>query len=214
MPDSAHKLLHPGRMSSENAVQDDYPVLLKRAREAKGMTQQQMGDAIRVSKQHYGRIENGKVRVDVDLARELSSLLGMKTHELFPQLDAPEIATVPLVGFVGAGEQVFGFDDRETGRIEAPPGAANAVVVTVRGSSMWPAYREGDLLFYQPTPSFDPAKCLGRDCVVQVIDGPTYVKRVLAGATPGVFTLASYRAPEINDVRIAWGAPIQWVKRP
>ncbi len=43
--------------------------------------------------------------------------------------------------------------------------------------------------------------------------GEGYVKKLTNGAAPGSFTLVSYNAPPIENVRLLWAAPIIWVKR-
>ncbi len=182
-------------------------------REELGLTKTEVARRIGTSKQHYGRLESGETSLDAEWLRKLAAALQCRPVDLVPELGRAGIS-VPLVGHVGAGEKVHNYDDRgDLEQVDPPPGAERCVVVRVRGDSMWPAFREGDLLFFEPTSSFDPQRCLFRDCVVQVVDGPTYVKRVLPGPRPGSFTLASYRSPEIPDVAIQWASPVLWIKR-
>jgi len=54
---------------------------------------------------------------------------------------------------------------------------------------------------------------LNKDCVVKSDQGEGYVKKLATGATPGTFTLISYNAAPIENVRLLWAAPIIWVKR-
>lgn len=181
-------------------------------REQLGLTKAEVARRIGTSKQHYGRLESGETGLDPEWLSKIAKALQCRPVDLMPELGEGSV-TVPLVGYVGAGEQVYNFGDGALEQLESPPGAEHAVVVRVRGDSMWPAYREGDLLFYQPTTTFDPQRCLYRDCIVQVVDGPTFVKRILPGPSSGSFTLASYRAPEMLGVRIQWATPVLWVKR-
>jgi transcriptional regulator with XRE-family HTH domain len=181
-------------------------------REALGLTKTQAAKLIGTSKQHYGRLESGETGLDLHWLKKIAKALQCSPIDLQPDL-AQGGGTAPLTGYVGAGEKVFNFDDGYLEDVEAPPGAEEMHVVRVKGDSMWPAYREGDYLFFTPTDSFNEQACLYRDCVVQVVDGPTYVKRILPGPTRGEYTLASYRASEITDVRIRWASPILWVKR-
>jgi hypothetical protein len=56
-------------------------------------------------------------------------------------------------------------------------------------------------------------QCIGKDCVVKTDQGEGYVKKLTNGAASGSFTLVSYNAPPIENVRLLWAAPIIWVKR-
>jgi phage repressor protein C with HTH and peptisase S24 domain len=177
-----------------------------------GLTKTQVAKLVGTSKQHYGRLESGETGLDLHWLKKIAKALQCRPVDLQPEL-AQGAGAAHLVGYVGAGEKVFNFDDGDLEEVEAPPGVAEAHVVRVKGDSMWPAYREGDFLYFTPTDAFDEQACLYRDCVVQVVDGPAYVKRILPGPGRGTYTLASYRASEITDVRIRWAAPILWVKR-
>jgi len=119
---------------------------------------------------------------------------------------------VPLVGYVGAGAEMFSLDDGGSlDEIEPPPGiGASAVAVRVRGDSMFPRYMDGDTLIYDAHVSPDRAD--GQECVVALPDGRRYVKLVRA-ETDGTFTLESWNAPPIRHVQVEWLAPIIWVKR-
>ena len=182
-------------------------------RQELGLTKTEVARRIGTSKQHFGRLESGETSLDPAWLRKLARALACRPIDLLPELGQVGVS-VPLVGYVGAGEQVHNFDDRgDLEQLEPPPGGERCAVVRVRGDSMWPAYREGDLLFFEPRDTFDPQHCLFRDCVVQLVDGPTYIKRILPGPQPGRYTLASYRSPEIPSVSIHWAAPVLWIKR-
>ena len=181
-------------------------------REALGLTKTQVAKLVGTSKQHYGRLESGETGLDLHWLRKIAKALQCSPIDLEPDL-AQVVSTAPLIGYVGAGEKVFNFDDGSLEEVEAPPGSLELHVVRVKGDSMWPAYREGDHLFFAPADNVDEQACLYRDCVVQVADGPAYVKRLIPGPNRGTFTLASYRASEMTDVRVRWASPILWVKR-
>lgn len=180
-------------------------------REQLKLNKTEAAQRVGTSKQHYGRLESGVTGLDTDWLEKLGKAFECRPIDLVPELGTAEATSVPLMGYVGAGEKVFNYDDGEFERIEPLP--LEASVLRVRGDSMWPAYREGDLLFYVPTDTFDPQRCLYRDCIVQTLDGPTYVKRVIPGPEPMLYTLTSYRAPEIIGVKIRWAAPVLWIKR-
>lgn len=118
---------------------------------------------------------------------------------------------VPLVGFVGAGAEVFPIDDGGAlDEIEPPPGIGpNAVAVQVRGDSMYPRYMEGDTLIYDAHVPLEKAD--GQECVVALRDGRRFVKIVrVSGET---VSLESFNAPPIRDQEVEWAGPVLWVKR-
>lgn len=125
---------------------------------------------------------------------------------------------VPIVGYVGAGSEVFPIDDHAKGAgiddTERPPGEEEEVVgVIVRGDSMFPVYRDGDILFYGRTLTREPHILNGQECVVRLTDGRSFVKLVKTVRRSKRFTLSSWNAPDIEDAEIDWAAPVKWVKR-
>src|SRR5690348_5798355 len=54
--------------------------------------------------------------------------------------------TIRLAGFVGAGQEVYQFDEDGAGFVEAPPGAVPETdAVEVQGESMLPLYEAGTI---------------------------------------------------------------------
>ena len=64
-----------------------------------------------------------------------------------------------------------------------------------------------------PCPAVHESECVGAECVVKVIEGPTLVKTVMRGSANGLYSLLSYNAPPIADRRIEWAAPVLWVDK-
>ncbi len=124
-------------------------------------------------------------------------------------------ATVPIRHYVGAGDEVHLFDDDERlGDTAAPPGFEKGSAVIVRGSSMRPLYVPGDVLFFkmrEEPPKKDLPK---RAVIVQVTDGPLYLKKILPGTKKGLFHLISVNptTPELLDRHIDSIARIGWIR--
>lgn len=117
-------------------------------------------------------------------------------------------------GYVGAGAEVNLVDDFPKGdgleEVDIPPGVPDdAVVVIVRGDSMYPRYFEGERLFYIRDYQ-SPAELLNRECVVKIADGRIYVKVIRRGSTNSHFNLESWNAntPTLEDQVIEWAAPV------
>lgn len=138
-------------------------------------------------------------------------------NDLYASLTAPldstaeNIMQVKLKGFVGAGQEVYQFDEDGAGYVEAPPSATQATeAVEVRGESMWPLYEDGTLLYYSR--QLSPDMMVGKRCIVRLADDRTLVKSIRKGSERGLFTLVSLNAPDIEDVALMWAAPIDWIK--
>lgn len=117
---------------------------------------------------------------------------------------------VRVVGYAGAGAEVHAVDDHEKGagldvvQVDFPV-KHGTIGVIVRGDSMMPMFEDGDLIGYIRDAA-GPEQLLGKICVVKVVDGPTYIKRLRRGSMPGLYTLSSSNARDIEDVEIEWAA--------
>lgn len=117
---------------------------------------------------------------------------------------------VPIVGYIGAGAQVFPLDDHEKGAgldyVEVPfPVRPGTVCAIVRGDSQLPMFEDGDLIGFVQRGE-DPTNLIGKRCVVKLTDGRILIKRLRRGAEPGLFTLISSNARDIEDVEVEWAA--------
>ena len=147
----------------------------------------------------------------------LASLAGLHPLEfIYGRPSGPGRATAPVVGYVGAGQQVFTIDDHALGAgldevdslVSHASGGPPVVAVRIRGDSMHPM-KDGWLLFYTRDQDGVPAECVGRLCILQVAgEGPTLVKEIRRGYQPGTFTLVSWNAAPMEDVALAWAAPV------
>ena len=124
-------------------------------------------------------------------------------------------AEVPLVGYMEVGAEVIELAQGESTSprgVEAPPdGVDVTAAIEVRGDGMYPAYSDGDVIYYTAPVPLD--ECLGKQCVVKLTDGRMLVKRVDQGGTPHRLTLTSYNAPPIIDADVEWIARVAWVKK-
>jgi phage repressor protein C with HTH and peptisase S24 domain len=122
---------------------------------------------------------------------------------------------VPLVGYIGAGAEVFAIDDHEKGdgleMIPAPPGMLNGIALIVRGTSMTPKYDDGEVIFIEKT-VYAIDSLIGENCYLQLPDGRSYLKKLQYGSRPGLYSLISYNAPPIIDVPIERAYPIAFTK--
>ena len=192
---------------------------LLRAMEDAEVDQTRLADLLGISRPAVTQWVSGATTPKGKRLEQIASVLNTTTAALFtyePALAGKRM--VAVVAYVGAGETVYPFDDAPLGGglelVPAPPGADEELAaVVVRGSSMVPVFWEGDLLFYTRDSGFDRSECLYQECIVKVLDGPTYVKHVMPGSTNSTFTLTSYNAAPLLDQEIEWAAPVRHVNR-
>lgn len=141
----------------------------------------------------------------------LSKLAGALDVPLADLLAAPRVS---IVGYIGAGGEVvfedLGVDEYET--VLRPPGiSGNLVALVVRGSSMLPKYKDGDIIYIQRTHDGVLPEYIGEDCAVRLSTGGTYIKQLIAGNEPGRFTLLSLNADPMENVEVEWATLVRFV---
>lgn len=178
---------------------------IREVREQRGLNQTDVAEMVGCKQADVQRIEAGTVRNSKYLAPIL---------KLF-NLSENTQATVPVVGYVGAGAQVFAIDDHEKGdgieEVPAPPGMLNGIALIIRGDSMEPKYDDGEIIYIEKTlHSIDTL--IGAVCYVQLADGRSYLKKLQLGSRPGTFNLISFNGPAILDVVVERAYPIAFVR--
>ena len=196
---------------------------LRKYRKLANLTQAQLADLVEggvSNPQHVSRIEKLEFNMSAEWAELYSQALNstgkvnIKPWQLM--FDAEEsAATVPLMGYVGAGAKIctdgieYPADD-----VEAPPEyTPSTAALCVRGDSMYPAYFDGDLIYYDTQQGSTPQHFIGQHVVVKLTSNDIYIKQIANGSSPKKFNLLSFNAPPMLDVEIEWVAKIKWVKK-
>mgnify|MGYP000373108739 CR=1 FL=1 len=123
---------------------------------------------------------------------------------------------MPIVGFVSAGEGWTPFDgDGPVDEVDIAVAEGPAVALVVRGTSMVPAYRDGDVLIGTKRPTQNLVRLIGMDCIIETRRGERYVKFLSRGSIRGRYNLKSYNPAhtDIENADVAWAAPITFVLR-
>ena len=126
---------------------------------------------------------------------------------------------IPLVGYASGGEGWVPFDEGTTLRtsdtVEFELGDHDVIAIEVRGNSMAPVYRDRETLFCQRRSAQHAHNLIGRDCAIRTANGKHFIKILKKGSRPGVFNLKSFNPvfDDIEDVTLAWAAPVAWVRR-
>ena len=180
---------------------------LKDARKRAGLSQEALGLAADSGRSTIVKLEKGILPMSDAWAKRLAPHLGVRPDQLW------DGDPVPIVGYVGAGQRVFAYDDMTTSddSISKPPmTSGDLLAVEVRGDSMLPLAEEGWHIVYTAEATVDEAAVVNRVCVVQLDeDGSMLVKRVIRGSKPYHYHLLSMNAPAIEDVRLRWAAVVK-----
>lgn len=123
---------------------------------------------------------------------------------------------VPVAGYIGAGGSIdfegFGEDWDGAETVVRPPVETDVLIaLIVRGDSMFPKYRDGDVIYISRNHEGVRKDYIGEDCAVRTVDGGSFLKTLAKGSRPGTFTLRSLNAPDMEDVQVEWATPILFV---
>lgn len=180
---------------------------LKDARKRAGHTQDGLGKLANSGRSTIVKLEKGDLPMTEAWAKRLAPHLNVRPDQLW---DGP---SVPIVGYVGAGQRVYAYDDLAGAgdSISRPPmTSGDLFAVEVRGESMLPLAEEGWHIVYTAEATVDEHEVIGKVCVVEVDpDGAMLVKRVVRGSKPYHYHLLSLNAPAMEDVRLRWAAVVK-----
>lgn len=186
----------------------------------KNMNQTELGNVMGVKQSTISRWEAGIDEPEHDNVIALADFFECTTDYL---LGTEEMArsqgVTHVVGYVGAGEVNMQYDDYAHGdgmeEVETPPGLNDGVIaVKVSGDSMYPAYEDGDIIFYvRDGVDIDESTCIGKQCIVKTTDGHIYIKRLSRGSAAGLYHLESHNAPPMHDKSIEWATRVLYVKK-
>lgn len=184
---------------------------IKLYRQRAGLTHQQIADAVGTSNQMIGLLERGQRKLTVEWMELIAPVLGVTPADLMLAS-----RSVPVVGYVGAGAEIYSIDDHAKGNgmfeTSAPPQGAtpSMVALVVRGDSMAPAYEDGDVIYYDQQVTGDFDHLIGKRVVARLADGRTFIKK-LRKNSEGQFWLHSHNAEPIINPKIEWLAAVRWV---
>ena len=119
---------------------------------------------------------------------------------------------VPLTGRVGAGGTIIFDELDQNDLVPRPPSITGPLeALEVVGDSMFPKYTSGDVIYIQRNHDGVLPIYVGEFCAIRLISGESYLKLLAKGSRPGVFTLRSLNAPDIEDVEVEWATPVLFV---
>jgi transcriptional regulator with XRE-family HTH domain len=124
----------------------------------------------------------------------------------------PGRTSLPLLGRVGPGGLFVRPAQGSPGRPLRLADDSLAALL-VEDDSMAPVLRPRQIALVAAV-ARPPAELVGRDALVELADGRSFLRRLLPGATAGRFDLAAYAAPTMRDVAVAAAQPLVGVLWP
>lgn len=197
---------------------------IKNARKAKGITQIQLARVLGTRQSTVSNWEKGNAEPKRQALRALSTLLDIPLAVLEfgedPEVwDGPKVKRrlIQVVGYVGAGGEINPIDDHAMGNgleeVEAPPQSPpGTVAVIVRGDSMIPMLYDGMLVFFSSRLKNVVDYVNMPPIIVHLEDGRKAIKGITNGSSRGLYTLTSFNAGPITDVKVESVSPIDWIK--
>jgi phage repressor protein C with HTH and peptisase S24 domain len=121
---------------------------------------------------------------------------------------------VPVLGKIGAGGCVLFEENDEPELVDRPPGAGGRLMaLKVAGDSMFPVYRDGDIIYVSRDHDGVLPEYLGEECAVHTVEGGTFLKTLTVGSQINRYTLRSFNAPDMDNVEVLWATPVLFVMR-
>lgn len=151
---------------------------LRQARKAKGLTQSEVAHAIGLTQNGYSYWENGKAKIDKDQLLKLAELFEVSTDYLLGNTSTSysKGVRIPVLGEVAAGIPIEAVEDIvDYEEVDAALAATGDFFgLRVKGSSMEPRIREGDVVIVRKQDDADT----GDTAVVMVNGDSATVKRI------------------------------------
>ena len=189
---------------------------IKEAREAKGLTQAELGHAVRTTKQTIFKYENGIVtNIPLDRLEQLANVLSVSAAYLMgwepKELDAPaniiQVPTmkkIPIVGTIACGTPILAAENIE-GSADVPDTIRADFALRCKGDSMINArIYDGDIVYIRQQPTVEN----GEIAAVLIGDEATlkrfhrYEDRIVLEPANPLFDPLVYRGNEMDQVLI------------
>lgn len=215
-------LIHDGSM-------EDWPERLKRMRNATRLSQAKVARALGIAPASVAQWESGRSKPSLERLPQLSDLYKVALTDLCgTDLGTAEAVSVSrafpnkvqkkysIAGYVAGADRVVIFDDcdpEKEGDVNLPFSDYDGLIFRVRGESMSPRYKPGELVGARlPGTGKLAVKMIGRDVIARLADGQTVLKTVGAGPSINRFVLSSVNTlvPPIYDPELEWVAPVDF----
>lgn len=153
----------------------------------------------RLHKQNLADHESGRRKISLQWAERYAKAFAKSPGWLLTG-EGPARGRLAVMGYVGAGAEVFPLEETAIMETDVPPGATDGdVAFLIRGDSQYP-FLDGGLIVVRPVNAVH--EVVNRLAVVDLDDGRRLFKQVTTGTLTGTFNLLSHNAAPIIGVRV------------
>lgn len=186
------------------------PNRIAEQRKKKGLSQQQLADALNVHWTTISKLERGITHLNFDYAEEIAEILQTNVYDLLPQETA--LATVAISGFVNHGGDVEEIDEDQEHRVTINSSTfydTETVWVSVRENALYPYFKNGDILGITWVPESnlidkdgiaDFSGVVGRFCLVRDNENRMFMGIVSLGTSRWMIDLHNANYPPLRDI--------------
>lgn len=176
---------------------------LAQVRKKAGLSQQKLGELLNSGRSTVTKLERGEIPMNDRWLERLSHVLNCSPADILGE-------QVPVVGRIGAGGSIAFEDMGIEDMVPRPPEVRGELIgLEVHGESMLPKFDPGDIIYISRDTDGVDARDIGAICACRLVTGETYLKQLAKGSRPGVYTLRSYNAADMEDRELIWATPIR-----
>jgi len=151
---------------------------IKKMREQRGITQSELAEICKVSDKAVSTWENGRNIPRMGAIQRMADYFGVPKSAIIENIATPEDAVrIPVLGKIPAGVPLSAIEDIEGWEELSPSmlrGGKEYIALAVKGDSMLPEYRNGDVLVLRKQDDCET----GDDCAVMVGNEDATFKRI------------------------------------
>lgn len=161
-----------------------FRINLKRFREERGFSQEELANLLGVRQSTVGMWENGTNKPRMKTLEKITEILNITTNDLLAESNAEPMSyessgtlKIPIYGYIPAGipmEAIEDILDYEEAPEEWAYGGKEFFGLKIKGNSMEPEYRDGDVIIFLKQSEFEN----NEDCAVAINGNDWTFKRV------------------------------------
>lgn len=188
----------------------DVPVIVRKVLEVSGLKQAALGKKIGVSQGTISKWMKDEHSPNLDQWARLAVFANRYPNLREAVKGWAFTSAVPIMGYIGAGAEISPDFEQVPSegleQVDLPFSvSADMVAFRVKGDSMIPVYRDGDVvLVWSEQRNTADAYCYADEVAVKTAEGNRYLKEIQPGQRKGHFNLVSHNAKLIRDVQIEW----------
>lgn len=198
----------------KNSPPHQIPNRIREIRKRQGMTLERLAELTELSVSYLSRLESGKRILNAKQMPKIANALGVKPVELIDSATAS--LEVDITGIITDDHEIIHVTQnpgiRRNHSAIVPAALVLHEITMVVGNGMAPRYDDGDIITFVWQDD-DISDLIGKECVVTLTNGRSYIKTLVPGTKPKHFHLSSFNSPTTYDVEVTRVARISWINR-